>query len=73
MIPDCPVTETLIPDCHDCNGYPSNSIVDWKKMMNISSDIDIMTYDVMTSSHDVGQLYDLMNYMIYNGNVFDRP
>ena len=38
MIPDCPITETLIPDCKDCHDRPSNSIVDWRRKLNISPD-----------------------------------
>ena len=38
MIPDCPITETLIPDCKDCHDRPSNSIVDWRRKLNICPD-----------------------------------
>ena len=68
MLPDCPITETMIPDCQDCNGCPYNLIVDWKRKLNISSDLE-----VLTTPPDVGRLYDSMDYIMCTDNVYYGP
>ena len=51
-----------------CNGCLSNVIIDWKRKLDISSDLE-----VLTTPHDVGRLYDSMDYIMCTGNVYDRP